>query len=200
MTDKEFRRLSRADLIEIIYTLQKSERTLQEENENLRQQLEERRIAISKAGSIAEAAIALSGVIEAAQDAADQYLLEIRAKQESMEAEAAKILGDAKDEATQILEDAKTEASKTLDHARIESTLMKSEATKALSDAEAEAQGITENAKKEAKEMVARAETEASRQWQLVEEKTGLLLAAHEELRSLLEKRTGSYDTGAGTS
>lgn len=73
MTDKEFRRLSRTDLIEIIYELQRSEKALQRENEDLKQQLEDRRVTVSEAGSLAEVLARLSGLFEAAQVTADGY-------------------------------------------------------------------------------------------------------------------------------
>ncbi len=79
MTDKEFRRLSRADLIEIIYTLQQSERSLQEENDALREKLEERRVAVEQSGSLAEVLAKLNGLFEAAQATADGYRDEAKA-------------------------------------------------------------------------------------------------------------------------
>ena len=48
MTDKEFRRLSRADLIEIIYELQQNEKILQQEKEELTRKLAERQEVISE--------------------------------------------------------------------------------------------------------------------------------------------------------
>ena len=74
MDDKEFRKLRREDLIEIIYQYQRREQRLTQENEMLRSQIQDRNIRIRNAGSIAEAALALNGVFEAAQKAADQYL------------------------------------------------------------------------------------------------------------------------------
>lgn len=73
MTDKELRRLSRAELIEILYALQKQNEQLTEQNQQLSEQLEDRQLRMQKAGSIAEAALQLNGVFEAAQAAADQY-------------------------------------------------------------------------------------------------------------------------------
>lgn len=74
MTRKELKRLSRLELLELTLELTR-------ENELLRQQLEEnrfllksRKINIEKAGSIAEAALQLSGIFEAAQEAAELYL------------------------------------------------------------------------------------------------------------------------------
>ena len=71
MTDKEFRKLSRAELIEIIYELQRREEKAKKTIEELNQKLEEKEICLAEAGSIAEAALKLNQVFEAAQAAAD---------------------------------------------------------------------------------------------------------------------------------
>lgn len=78
MTDKELKRLSRAQLLEMLLAQM-------EENEKLNQQLKkaqdalaDRRIAIENVGSLAEAALKLNGVFEAADQAARQYLVNIR--------------------------------------------------------------------------------------------------------------------------
>lgn len=84
LTDRQFRRLSRADLIEVIYQLQADEDELRAENGRLRAELEDRRLKQASAGSIAEASLALSGVFEAAQAAADAYLAEIRTRAETL--------------------------------------------------------------------------------------------------------------------
>lgn len=78
MAEKELKRMSRGDLIEIIYQYQHREQELINENQVLRSQLDDRRIKVEKAGSIAEAALALNHVFEAAQAAADQYLKEVK--------------------------------------------------------------------------------------------------------------------------
>lgn len=79
MAEKKLRRLSRRDLVEIIYEVRKNEAALLEENEALKKQLEERDFKISRAGSLAELSASLNGLFEAAQATADQYLSEIRA-------------------------------------------------------------------------------------------------------------------------
>ena len=78
MTDKELRRLSRTDLLEMLLEQSKEVERLQQELAEARQQLEERRIMTEEAGSIAEAALRINRVFEAAQAAADQYLENIR--------------------------------------------------------------------------------------------------------------------------
>ena len=85
MDDKEFRKLRREDLIEIIYQYQRREQRLLQENDLLKRQLEDRRIRIQKTGSIAEASLALSGIFEAAQKAADLYLQSVKAMNQNPE-------------------------------------------------------------------------------------------------------------------
>lgn len=74
MTEKELRKLSRMDLLEILLEKSKENERLKLELEEVKKQLSDRMIKIEKAGSIAEAALKLNGVFEAAQAAADQYL------------------------------------------------------------------------------------------------------------------------------
>ena len=77
MTDKNLKKLSRAQLLEIL--VQQAERIdeLEEELDRTKEELESRRIKLEKAGSIAEAALLISGVFEDAQRAADIYLRNI---------------------------------------------------------------------------------------------------------------------------
>lgn len=122
MTDKEFRRLRRIELIDIIYKLQNNEEQLQAEIASLKQQMANRELKLSKVGSIAEAAMSLNGVFEAAQAAADQYITEVQKLHADTENQTAQMLSDAKAQAAEIvlaaerqrdamLTDAKTEIS-----------------------------------------------------------------------------------------
>lgn len=106
MTDKEFKRLKRADLLEIIYRLQENEEKYREIITRMRKQLEDKQTKIENAGSIAEAAVSLSGVFEAAQEAADRYLQDIQ----RLHKEAAMELENAKKEADRIRAEARREA------------------------------------------------------------------------------------------
>ena len=110
MTDQEFRRLTREDLIEIIYELQKSVQQLEAENEQLKARLSEKQLKIENAGSIAEAALALNGVFEAAQAAADQYLEQVQAANEKTQQLCDRLLADAQRKANAIVAQAQQEA------------------------------------------------------------------------------------------
>lgn len=82
MTEKELRRLSRTDLLEMLLEQSKEVQRLQQELEETKQKLEDRRLMEQEAGSIAEAALRINKVFEAAQQAADQYLENIRIRSE----------------------------------------------------------------------------------------------------------------------
>lgn len=78
MTDKELRRLSRSDLLELLISQTEENQILKSRVEQMQSQLLDRRIDVEKAGSIAEASLKLNGVFQAAEDAAQQYLENIR--------------------------------------------------------------------------------------------------------------------------
>ena len=106
MTDKEFMRLKRADLIEIIYRMQENEEKYRETIARMGRKLEEKQTKIEKAGSIAEASMALSNVFESAQDAADRYLEDIA----RLHREAEETLDAARRDAARIMEAARRNA------------------------------------------------------------------------------------------
>ena len=82
MTNKELKRLSRRELLEMLIAQSKELERVQQELEEAKAQLKERRIHLEEAGSIADAALRLNRVFEAAQEAANQYLENIKAAQQ----------------------------------------------------------------------------------------------------------------------
>lgn len=78
MTDKELRRMSRSELLEMLIAQVEENEKLKYRLEKAQTELKNKQIAIEKAGSIAEAALQLNGVFEAADRAAQQYLENIR--------------------------------------------------------------------------------------------------------------------------
>ena len=78
MTDKDLKRLRRDELLEILIAQSKKMDQMQAELDAARAALDSREILLREAGSIAEAALRINGVFEAAQAAAQQYLENIR--------------------------------------------------------------------------------------------------------------------------
>lgn len=107
MTDKEFKRLNRAQLIDIIYQLQLQIDELTEQKQALEKALDDKRLRIDNAGNIAYAALEINDCFRSAQKAAEQYLSEIRTLHAEAEAQRQQIIEEAKAEAAAIIEDAK---------------------------------------------------------------------------------------------
>ena len=103
MTDKEFKRLSRAQLIDIIYQLQLQVDELVVQNQQLKTELADKRLRIDNAGNIAEAALEINDCFRSAQSAAEQYLSEIKAIREETEIERERILAAAREEAEKLV-------------------------------------------------------------------------------------------------
>lgn len=85
MTDKEIRKLSRAELLEMMIEQSKELEQTRSQLAEANKKLEDRRICLDQAGTIAEAAFQLNGVFDAAQAAAQQYLENIRGLSERQE-------------------------------------------------------------------------------------------------------------------
>ena len=77
------RKLSKLQLLELLAQQERELQALRKELEEKNAALDDRRIQMEKAGSIAEAALKLNEVFEAAQRAADQYLESVKSAWES---------------------------------------------------------------------------------------------------------------------
>ena len=86
MTEREMRRLSRADLLEMLIDQSKEMEKLRQKLEAAEAALARREIIIGSAGSIAEASLRLNGVFEAAQAACEQYIDNVRRLNERQDA------------------------------------------------------------------------------------------------------------------
>jgi len=78
MTDRELKKLSRSQLLELLLEATRENEQLRARQAELESQLQSRAIVMEHVGSIAEAALKLNGVFEAAQAAAAQYLENVR--------------------------------------------------------------------------------------------------------------------------
>lgn len=74
MTDKELKRLSRTELLELLLEQTRERERLEKKLEEAERKLADRQILLENAGDIAQAALQINGVMEAAQAAARQYL------------------------------------------------------------------------------------------------------------------------------
>lgn len=71
---KDSKRLSRAELLEMLIEQSKEVESLKKKVDELQKQLDNRTIQLQQTGSIAEAALALNDIFKAADQAASQYI------------------------------------------------------------------------------------------------------------------------------
>lgn len=78
MTDKQLKRLSRRELLEMLIIQTRKVEALEAKLADTEQKLQNKLLAIEESGSLAEAVLRLNGVFEAAENAARQYLENIQ--------------------------------------------------------------------------------------------------------------------------
>ena len=121
LTDKQLKKLSRADLLEMLIHETQKNKKLEEQVAVLTARVNEREIVKSEAGSIAEAALRLNGVFEAAQAACAQYTENIaRLSRDSeevtslrikaAETECERMITEASEKSNSIISAAKSES------------------------------------------------------------------------------------------
>lgn len=77
MKQKELHRLSKGELIDIIYEQKKIELDLKSKLSAAKEQLDARNLTVENAGSLAEAALGVNQFFEAAQRAAEDYVRQV---------------------------------------------------------------------------------------------------------------------------
>ena len=180
----DLKRMNRYRLLELLLEcsrknadLHKEIQELQEQKRALQLQLEDKRIKLDKAGTLAEASLLLNGVVEATQAAASQYLenlrdLELRETVRCEEKEA----------------QAQRQADRLLENARIESEGLIRRTQEQCSAMEAQ----TRNACAAMKDS---ARAEIDKHWAQLSEKLEEFYNAHEGLKDLL-RYTGQMPGG----
>lgn len=176
VTDQELRKLGRRDLLELLIAQGRERDALQAELEEAKTALRERELRLAKAGSIAEAALQLNGVFEAAQNAAEQYLDSVRAQTgrvdelcSAREAECEARVREMEQKAAALKQQAEEQA-KTV-----------------LQQAEEQAASLLRQAEEQAAAREKEAEQRAQDYWQQVEARLDAFYKEHEELRALLK-------------
>lgn len=107
MTDKELRKLSRAELLEMLLNQSKEVETLRKQLQEAQAKLDSRQIMLDEAGNIAEAALLVNGVFETAQQAAKDYLENIAQLKERQDSIGARIENESREKANQLLAETK---------------------------------------------------------------------------------------------
>lgn len=110
--DKNYSKLSKTELLELLIAESEKNERLEAELTELKTKLSSRDFQINNAGSIAEAALAVSGIFDAAEEACAQYKENIRRLSEEQDKINASREAESKQQAEQIINDAILRASR----------------------------------------------------------------------------------------
>lgn len=132
MTAKELKRMRRSDLLEMLLQLRKENDQLRQELEQAQQELQSRTVIIEQSGSLAEAALKLNGVLEAAQAACDQYTQNVQRRCREQEEACKKLERSTKHKCDQMLIEAAQRAEKILSPQNLREQSMKQRRSKPL--------------------------------------------------------------------
>lgn len=157
MTDQELKKLSRSDLLEMLIEQSKEVKELRKRLNEAEAALESREIKIQQAGSLAEAALQLNGVFEAAQAACQQYTDNICALNQRQEEVCARMEAESEAKARKILEDAQKKSEEMEHHTKVQCD-----------------------------EMVKQAKAESKAYWNVVSEKLEAFYEEHSEIQDML--------------
>ena len=116
MTERELRRLSRSDLLELLLTQRRENEQLRCRLDQAEARLAERAIQINKAGSLAEASLQLSGIFDAAQDSCQYYLDNIRLLSERQSAICQQMEAETREQCDRMIAEAEFKAQQCWDN------------------------------------------------------------------------------------
>lgn len=168
MTEKELKKLSRIDLLEMLLEQSKEVERLNTELEEAQKKLEDRSIQLDEAGSIAEAALRLNGIFDIAQIAANQYLDNLQTlsgrtdeicerKMEKCEQEIQEKLKTAEEKAEQL-----------------------------ISEAEEKAERLVSEAEEKSEQMIKDAEVKSQAKWKMLSEQLETFYQTHQGIKEIL--------------
>lgn len=178
MTDKELKKLNRLELLELLVAqgkdLEACQNRLAEKDaeiervkaqvtdasmqiDRLQMKLKTRTIDETQPGNLADAAMEISGLFEAAQKTADEYIRKLKALQEEQEAKANEKLALIEQEASKLLEDTRLRCSE-----------------------------LERTTKIKCQDKIRKAEEESNQYWETVSGKLEAFYAAHEGLKDIL--------------
>lgn len=111
MDEKMLNNLSMAELRTLLLSQQQELEQLRSQLQETQSRLTDRHLALEEAGSIAQAALQLSGIFEDAQQAADHYLENVESLHARQEADYLQRLAEAEQQAQALLQSTQQQCS-----------------------------------------------------------------------------------------
>ena len=110
MTERELKKMSRSDLIELMLAQSREIERLNAQMENVSKKLADKMLTIDNSGSIADAALQLNHVFAAAQAACDQYTLNVQMRTQQQEQLCLQMERETREKCDKMIADAQAQA------------------------------------------------------------------------------------------
>lgn len=107
MTERQLRKVGRADLRKLLQEQKQENEDLRLQLQQAQEQLQSRQLSIDQSGTLAEAALKLSGIFDAAQSACQYYTESIRTLSGRQEEICRKMEQESREKCDRMLEQAK---------------------------------------------------------------------------------------------
>ncbi len=92
MSTKEFKKLNKTELLEVIHQMQQRIKILTKQNARLEEKAQERYEKLEQSGNIAEATLLIHDVFSTAQKAAEDYVATVSARADATEQKALELM------------------------------------------------------------------------------------------------------------
>ena len=107
MTDRQLRKASRPELLKMLQQSRQENDDLRQQLEQTRSQLQSRQLVVDQSGTLADAALKLSGIFEAAESACQYYTENIRTLSGRQEEICRTMEQESREKCDRMLEQAK---------------------------------------------------------------------------------------------
>lgn len=186
MTDKELRHLSRSELLQMMVAQGRELEELRARLERTETALRRREIAMNRAGSIAEAALQLNGVFDAAEAACQQYTENIR-----------QLSGRQQEICDKMEQESREKVDAMLQEAQQRKEELERETAQRCQEMEREAELRCQELERRAQEAENREQNAAQAAWEGLSARLAAYCTQHQELTQLLSAAMGSHKSTA---
>lgn len=194
MTEKEIKKLNRQDLLILLAEQKERADRLEEQLQKAQERLEERRLLQEECGSMAEAALKFHDVFRAVDEAAAQYVENMRLRKESQEAACQKLEAESQEMSERLLSDARQEAERLAADAQEQSRQLIAQAQTEAQVKKQEAELVVQSAQERARQLVSQAEEDVRLKKQ---ESERIVLAAQEQAGQIVAQAEEMADQQA---
>lgn len=194
MTEREIKKLNRQDLLIILAEQKERADSLEAQLQEANEKLEKRHLMQEECGSMAEEALKFHDVFRAVDEAAAQFMENMRLRKESQEAACQQLEEESREKSDRLLNDARQESERIVADAQTQSSKLVAQAQADAQERNHEAEMAVQSAREQAQQLISQAEEQVQLKKQEAEQ---IILAAQEESRQIVAQAEAEADQQA---